>query len=251
MQWFIDCMLVNTGASALRPDATKVSSAFMLLNVQIVLLRLCEPFVIDEKKHHLIDPGFLTSSEAHCGVYATSGDDLVSRLGEVSAESAAGKYEPKNAFIPQCFFFCARSIQLGIVPLLSSHENLLRHISHTHWELSSQHRDIRSDPHFCILVSKQRSSEVAIFQEDLISDTMRFCNLMARVLHQMSDETLSQTPEHFVDNICDTLMSVAKMKPKLLRGLEIRYVFKLVVKLLSAKYATVRTCTIRSNLGRN
>ena len=108
-----------------------------------------------------------------------------------------------------------------------------------HYDLSTQNRDIQSDPHFCILVSKQRANEVALFQEELISDTMRFCNLMARVLHLSPDDVLSQIPEHFVDNVCDTLMSVAKMKPKLLRGLEIRYVFKLVVKLLSSKYASV------------
>jgi hypothetical protein len=42
-----------------------------------------------------------------------------------------------------------------------------------------------------------------------------------------------------VDNICDILMSVAKMKAKLLRGLELRHVFKMVVKLLSPTYASV------------
>ena len=230
-------MLVNTGASAMRPDPTKVSSSAMLLNVSVVLLKLCEPFVVDEGKHKLIDTGFVSDPTAHREMYITSGDDAVPRLGELSSSNS--KYEPKNAFIPQCFFLAARSLHLSIVPLLSQHENLLRHISHAHWELNNQNRDIQSDPHFCILVSKQRANEVALFQEELISDSMRFCNLMARVLNQIPDETLSQMPEHFVNNVCDILMSVAKMKPKLLRGLDVRYVFKLVVKLLSPKYANV------------
>ena len=90
-----------------------------------------------------------------------------------------------------------------------------------------------------MMVSRQRSNEVALFQEELIADTMRFSNLMARFLLGVPDETLSQMPEHFVYNVCDVLMSVARMKPKLLRGLDARYVFKMVVKLLSPKYTGV------------
>ena len=220
MKWIVDCMLVNVHASAMRPDPTKVSSASLLMNLQVLLLKLCEPFVLDGKKHKLIDPGFVSSPDDHCGVYATSGDDSVSRLGESVA--SASTYAPQNSFIPQCFFFCARSIHLGIIPVLSHHETLLRHIAHTHYELTNQNRDIHSDPHFCLLVSKQRSNEVALFQEELVHDTIRFCDLMAKVLLEMPDATLSQMPEHFVDNICAVLMGVAKMKPKLLRGVEVR-----------------------------
>lgn len=252
MAWFVDCLLVNTGATAMRPDPTRVSSSAMLLNVSVVLLKLCEPFVLDEKKHHLIDPGFVSSLTDSQGVFPTRGDDALPRLGETDGEGVAsnGVYEPKNAFIPQCFFFAARSLALAIVPMLSLHENLLRHISHQHWELSNQNRDVQSDPNFCILVSRQRSSEVALFQEEMVVDTLRFCNLMAKVLYNMDDESLRRMPEHFVDNVCDILMSVAKLKPKLLRGMEFRSVFEMVVKLLSPKYASmVRNYNLRAMLG--
>lgn len=222
----------------MRPDATKVAVSAMLLNTSVVLLKLCQPFVMDEKKHHLIDSGFVSSPKDNGGIFPTSGEDFLPRLGEITEEEAPN-FAPKNAFIPQCFFLTARSLALGIVPMLSHHENLLRHISHLHWELSNQNRDIHSDPHFCILVSKQRSGEVALFQEEMIADSLQFFNLMARILTQMSDEELRKMPEHFCDNICDALESVAKMKPKVLRGLELRFVFKMVVKLLSPKYATV------------
>lgn len=237
MQWFIDCLLVNTGATAMRPDQTKVSSTNLLVNSTIILLKLCEPFVNDPKKHKLIHPGFVSAPDAHKGVFATSGDDAVSRLGETVASTSS--YAPNNSFIPLCFFLCARSLHLSIVPLLSYHENLLRHISHAHWELNSQNRDIHSDPHFCLLISKQRSNEVALFQEEFVHDTMRFCNLLCKVMLEMPDCTLSQMPEHFVDNVCDILMGIAKIKPKLLRGAELRNVFQLVVKLLSPTYASV------------
>eukprot|EP00339_Tiarina_fusa_P025566 CAMPEP_0117009760 /NCGR_PEP_ID=MMETSP0472-20121206/8773_1 /TAXON_ID=693140 ORGANISM="Tiarina fusus, Strain LIS" /NCGR_SAMPLE_ID=MMETSP0472 /ASSEMBLY_ACC=CAM_ASM_000603 /LENGTH=1113 /DNA_ID=CAMNT_0004712117 /DNA_START=80 /DNA_END=3421 /DNA_ORIENTATION=- len=250
LQWVTDCMLVNPGATAMRPDPTKVSSSSLLLNVSVVLLKLCEPFVSDEKKHRLIDAGFVSSPSHHKGIYATTGDDALPRLGGTPDDASMDAFSPKNAFIPQCFFLTARSLALGIVPLLSQHENLLRHISHQHWELTSQNRDLHSDPHFSILVSRQRSNEVALFQEEMVVDTMRFCNLMAKVLVGLPDDTLKLMPEHFCDNICDILMDVAKMKPKILRGLGLRYVFQLVVKLLSPTYASmVRNYNLRAMLG--
>jgi ubiquitin conjugation factor E4 B len=252
MNWIVDCMLVNPGATAMRPDTSKVSSSAMLLNTSIVLLKLCEPFVLDEKKHHLIDPGFISSPKDNQGVFPTQGDDALPRLGEADSSMTDNlpPYAPKNGFIPQCFFFTARSLALAIVPMLSQHENLLRHISHQHYELNNQNRDIQSDPHFCILISRQRSNEVALFQEEMIVDTLRFCNLMAKVLDEMDDANLRNMPEHFVDNICDIVMSIAKLKSKLLRGMEFRYVFSMVVKLLSPKYAgMVRNYNLRAMLG--
>ncbi|KAL3935323.1 MAG: hypothetical protein SGBAC_009136 [Bacillariaceae sp.] len=251
LSWFTDCFLLNTGATAMRPDATKVASSNMLLNTSVVLLKLCDPFVRDEKKHKLIDPGFVPSPQHNGGIFPTTGDDFLPRLGETSDEDTPmAEYSPKNTFVPQCFFLTARSLALGIVPMLSHHENLLRHISHLHWELGSQNRDVQSDPHFCIMVSKQRSGEVALFQDEMVTDTLNFLDLMAKLLTEMPDSLLKQMPEHFADNICDALESVAKMKPKALRGLELRHVFKMVVKLLSARYATmVRNYNLRATLG--
>ena len=259
LHWIQDCLLVNTGATAMRPDATKVSSTSLLLNVSVALLKLCEPFVMDEKKHKLIDAGFVSSAEHHGGIFPISGDNALPRLGESNNNNNNDddggdgmrmneEYNPKNAFIPTCFFFTVRSLALGILPMLSHHENLLRHISHQHWQLSSQHRDIHSDPHFCILVSKQRSNEVALFEEEMAKASLGFCNLIAKFLHQLPDDILRTMPEHFVDNICDVLMGVAKMKPKLLRGMELRYVFALVIKLLSPTYASVSTVFVSTNI---
>jgi ubiquitin conjugation factor E4 B len=249
MQWFNDCMLVNPGATAMRPDPTKVSSQAMLLNTSVVLLKLCEPFVLDETKHHLIDPGFVSSTKDNKGIFPTSGDEALPRLGENAAGSTV-EYAPKNAFIPQCFFLTARSLALAIVPMLSQHENLLRHISHLHWQLRSSNGDFQSDPHFSILMARQRSNEVALFQEEMIVDTLRFCNLMAKVLYEMDDDSLRHMPEHFVDNICDMLTQIADLKPKVLRGMEFRHVFSMVVKLLGPKYANmVRNYNLRATLG--
>jgi Ubiquitin elongating factor core len=250
LAWFTDALLVNTGASALRPDPSKVSSTSLLLNISMMLLKLCHPFVIDESKHHLIDGGFVSSSEAHGGVFCTVGDDAVPRLGgtESGTATATTAYNPRNAFIPHCFFFCARSLHFGIVPLLRVYEHLMRHISHVVHEVTSAGRDIHAEPQFAGMISRQRGEEVALFQEEMLEATLTFCNFTAKVLNDMDDATIATMPEEFVSDICDILMLIAYFKPEALAGHEFRYVFKLVVKLLSPMYANVSWKTFAKSL---
>mmetsp|Transcript_7103 Transcript_7103/g.8233 ORF Transcript_7103/g.8233 Transcript_7103/m.8233 type:complete len:1179 (-) Transcript_7103:398-3934(-) len=257
-KWFADYQLVNPAATGMRPDyGTKVSSPSLLLNVSIVLLKLCEPFVSDKKKHNLIDPLFVLSADDNFGVFPTqeSGNDSLPRLGGDEGDGndimAATPYNPKNTFIPQCLFYAARSIALGIAPLLSQHENLLRNISHRNWMVHNSNGDLQSDPQFRMLILRQRSHEVSLFQEEMVVDTLQFCDLMAKILYEMeNDDILRNMPEFFVVNVCDILMDVAKFQAKLLRGLQFRYVFKMVVKLLSPKYAhMVRNYNLRAKLG--
>lgn len=252
LQWFTDAMLVNVGATATRPDPSKVSCNSLLINVSVALLKLCDPFVNDESKHYLIDAGYVTSTAAHQGIFPLTGDDAIRPLGSQGDDDEAGgaasgsnsdamdTYNPKNPFISSLFFLTTRSLNLGVASLLSQHENLLRHISHAHWMISSRNGDLQSDPHFAMYVSRQRSNEVALFEPDMVKDTLRFLNLLAKVLVNLNDEQLATMPEDFVRIICDVVMSIAKLKAKELRGLEFRDTFALVVKLLSPDYAKVR-----------
>jgi Ubiquitin elongating factor core len=204
------------------------------------MLKLCEPFIGNEKKQHLIDPGFVSSAKDHGGVYAMR-DDGAPRLGEVDAASMPTDYNPKNAFIPICFFLCARFIHLGYAHQFATHTSLMRHIHHMHWEAHNNNRNLDTDDTYMRMLTAQRTQEVTIFQEEVVTDSLRFCHVMAKILFEMDDETLRLMPEHFVSDTCDMIMGVAKLKPKALRGLEFRFVFKLVVKLLSPKYAGVRS----------
>ena len=248
MTWVVDALTVNSGATAMRPDYSKVSKAPTLINLSAVLLKLCEPFILNGAKIALIDPGFVSVAEVHGGVYATNGDGAVSRLGENPEPTQ--EYNPKNTFIPQCFFFAARSLHLGFVPLSSFHHNLLRQISHLHYDLRQRNTDIASDPRFSNLISMQRANEVTLFLDEMVSSTLRFCNLMASFLLGLNDDQLRTMPEHFVDDICDILMFIAKMKPKYLLGHEFRDIFRMVVKLLSPTYAAlVRNYNLRAKLG--
>jgi ubiquitin conjugation factor E4 B len=182
-------------------------------------------------------------------VYTTTGDDAVPRLGE-NPTPPSHPYKPKNSFIPQCFYFAARVLSFGIVPLSSFQYNLLRNISHHHWELRNRNADVRSDPNLQRLMAMQRANEITLYAEEMVADTLRFCNLMAGTLLKMDDDQLCLMPEFFVDDICSILQHMAKMKPELLNGADFRNVFQMVVKLLSPKYAhMVRNYNLRAKLG--
>lgn len=238
MQWIIDALLVNVGASAMRPDRTKVSNPQTLLNLSVVLLKLCEPFVSDEKKSLLIDPGFVSSETDNGGVFfPLSGDDAVTRLGD--NPTLPESYNPKNRFIPQCFFFTARALHLGIVPGAAYHTSLLRQISHMHWSLRQRNVDLQSDPQFNHMLTMQHANEASLLAPEALADTLRFFNLSAGVLLRMDDSQLPLMPEHFVDNICDFMTFVSRMSANTMKGLDFGNVFKMVVKLLSPKYAHV------------
>ena len=109
-----------------------------------------------------------------------------------------------------------------------------------HWEAHTNNTSLDTNDNYMRLITAQRTQEVTLFQEEVVTDSLRFCNLMSRLLLEVDDDTLRLMPEHFVDDTCDIIMGIARLKPKMLRGLEFRYVFKLVVKLLSPKYAGVR-----------
>jgi len=74
--------------------------------------------------------------------------------------------------------------------------------------------------------------------------TLRFLNFTARVLFEMEDAVLRTMPEEFVSDICDIMLGAAMQCPRQLAGIEFRYVFQLMVKLLSPTYSSVSSIVI-------
>jgi Ubiquitin elongating factor core len=230
----------------------------------MLLLKLCQPFVNANDKQHLIDPQFVlnTTVKPHGGVFDVTGDHAIPRLGGTMIESSTS-YNPKNAFIPFCFFFCAHTLHLSIVPGLRQNENLLRHISHYHHEIMARNGGehgggsdaIQNDPRFASLIARQRSEDVSLFQEEYIDMVLQFTNFTAKVLYDyMTPENTNENdnmdnsaivianmPEEFISDICDIVLTIVTLKPKVLSGHDFRFMFQLFVKLLSPQYATVCT----------
>jgi len=246
MQWFTDALLVNVGANALRPDKTKVSNTQTLQNISIVLLKLCEPFMKDASRIH---PGFVSSPEHHGGIFVSTGDNAIPRLSE-NTDSSQEPYNPKNTFIPMCFFLCVRSLHLGAVANSAYHSNIVRQVNHMAWNLRQRNSDVMSDPQFNHVLSMQFANEVSLLSTDAVVDILRFFNLSAGFLLQIDDKALPLMPEHMVEDICSFVVFVTRFAAADLQSVELGNVFKCVVKLLSPKYAsTVRNYNLRAKLG--
>jgi len=249
MDWFRDALLVNSGAAAMRPDRSKVSDQATLINVTVALLKLCEPFLANDKKAGLIDPDFVSSPSDHGGLYATEGDDAIPRLAE-NPPSPAQPYAPKNSFIPLCFFLAARSIHLSVIPALDLHESLLRWSSRAYHDAQARGDNGRTDPDFNRYLARVLAHEVTIFSPGLLSDSLRFSNAMSGLLLRITDDELARMPEHFIDDLCDCVTMMSHSKPEAMRGVDVANVFKVVVKLLSPSYAKlVRNYNLRAKLG--
>jgi ubiquitin conjugation factor E4 B len=238
IQWLIDALLLNVAADAMRPDRSKVSSEELLMNLSIVLLKLCEPFIDDVKKAALVDPGFVCSSESHGGIYELTGDNALPRLGEnVTVEGMT--YSPKNSFIPLCFFFCSRSLALSVVPGGSRYENIVRNVSFTYRTIRQQNGDMRTDPRFERVLQLQYSKEIVMMSPTFIADVSRFYNMAAGIFLQMSKDQLKTMPEHIVDDMCSVLDYASSFAGKLLAGSDFGNLFRLTVTLLSKDYSNV------------
>jgi len=257
MQWIADALTVNAGATAMRPDKSKCSHPQTLLNLTAALLKLCEPFIANPAKSKLIDPRFVSCSAAHRGVFNIQGDDAVSRLSDESSEDMANAdiplkdYNPKNAFIPQCYFYTSRALHLGLIASSSHHLNIQRQVSNTAWNIRQRNGDITSDPQFNHILTHQYANEATIMSPELLSDGLRFFSMSSGYLQELTQEQLGLMPEHMVDDACELTSFCTKMDAKgVMVGLEFGNLFGLVVKLLSPDFAkTVRNYNLRAKLG--
>jgi ubiquitin conjugation factor E4 B len=239
IQWFIDALLLNGAADAMRPDRSKVSSEELLTNLSVVLLKLCEPFIDDEKKAALVDPGFVCSTtECHGGLYDLTGENTLPRLGE-NVTNSGMVYNPKNSFIPICFFFCSRSLALSVVPGGSRYENIVRNVYHIHRTIRQQNGDPRTDPRFDRILQLQYCKEIVMMSPTYIADVSRFYNVAAGILLNMDKEKLKTMPEHIVDDMCSVLVYASSFAGQLLAGSDFGNTFRLTVTLLSKDYAHV------------
>ena len=256
MLWFRDAFLVNGGADAYRVDHSRVSDPVTLLNITVVLLKLCEPFLTSEEKLSLIDPGFVSSPDDHGGVYTSEGDDAVTSLAQ-NPPAPPKPYAPKNSFIPQCFFFAARSIHLSLCPALELHERIGHAYGRAFNQARSRGDNPRQDPDANRAVALQLAVEATIFSPDLLGDALRFSNAMGGLLLRVEDDNLARMPEFFVDDLCNfvtklsqSVMVGAQDGANAMQGVDLGNVFRAMVKLLSPSCAKlVRNYNLRAKLG--
>ncbi|PRW05883.1 putative ubiquitin conjugation factor E4 [Chlorella sorokiniana] len=129
LNWLAAALDSNLERTKMRPDPKKMSTDGFALNLALVLLRCCDPFVdpASGKAWGKLDVRYACDPAARL---KHSPDDT--RLAATSEEVAAwfaeagppadGKYH----FICECFFMAARALQLGVVQCLEARQDLAR-----------------------------------------------------------------------------------------------------------------------------
>lgn len=249
IQWLTDALLVNAKADAMEKDPTKISSEELLYNLSVVLLKLCDPFVSKPEKAALIDPGFVSSPKSHGGVYELAGDNALTRLGDNISHSEDG-YNPKNSFIPLCFFFCSRALALSIVPGMAYYHRTSLHVSRMGWHIRSANGDLYSDRRFNHVLQSKCAMGIVVKSPTFATDVFRFYNAVAGFLLRLDSDQLKTMPEHMVSDACAVLDFASHHTTGLLSGIDFGNSFRLTVKLLSKDCAKlVRNYNLRASLG--
>lgn len=264
LTWLEQSMHVNAERAKENPDVNITSSNGMMLNLTMVLLRLCGPFLPPEsKKSHLINAEFLGVQSP---VFPFDATKLLGNTSEVDARRVANVSSDFN-FITRCYFITARAIHLGPVAAIGQYMRLLRQLQYFQSRMNDN-ADPRLRAHFDTLATSKMVLDAELLHPDLLHELMRFVLLSSAVVTSiccgknasssdgqlelpLSDPVqnalLKHIPEHIVDDICAVLVFVARLQPKVLQTFALDELLKMILIILSSP-AYVRSPHLRAKM---
>ncbi|RHZ42427.1 hypothetical protein DYB26_012848, partial [Aphanomyces astaci] len=178
IQWLEQAMVVNVEGSKENPNPALVSTAGMLINLNVVLLRLCGPFLPPSTKHALIDATFWKCCSSPLFPQDTT------KLVAPSSSSEQQQPAPPSAalasfnFITQCFFLTLRAVHIGPVATIGKYMRLLRQLSYMQNHMDD---DPRGRAQFEMLAATKMIIDAKLLQPELLHDLVRFALLSANV----------------------------------------------------------------------
>ncbi|RHY07036.1 hypothetical protein DYB36_005379 [Aphanomyces astaci] len=240
IQWLEQAMVVNVEGSKENPNPALVSTAGMLINLNVVLLRLCGPFLPPSTKHALIDATFWKCCSSPLFPQDTT------KLVAPSSSSEQQQPAPPSAalasfnFITQCFFLTLRAVHIGPVATIGKYMRLLRQLSYMQNHMDD---DPRGRAQFEMLAATKMIIDAKLLQPELLHDLVRFALLSANVTCRLclspngnavalagldllplvtpADALLvPSVPEHVVEDILSIMLFVARFAPDELKSFE-------------------------------
>ena len=115
LQWFAETLRRNLGRSKLQINPILTASHGFMLNLSMVLLMLCEPFLEGGKGREKIEWDYLVqgrldnAEETKC----IEADGAAGSSGAMATEGKLGSEPRKFHFICECFFLTLKALQLG------------------------------------------------------------------------------------------------------------------------------------------
>lgn len=270
LAWLEQAVQVNAERAKENPDANVASSNGMILNLTMVLLRLCGPFLApDSTKHRLIDVGYLATQNA---VFPADVTRLLAQAEGVDHQQQQDDRRPASAssfnFITRCYFLTARAVHLGPVGIMGQYMRLLRQLSYFQSRMNAPNADPRLRPHFDQLATSKMIMDAELLHPELLNELLRFVLLSCKVVNRLcvgdtsdvaavelplaapsshANSALPFLPEDVVDDICSALIFVARLEPKALNGLAFDELLMMILVFLSSP-AYVRSPHLRAKM---
>ena len=224
MRWVTETIAYNTEAEKGRPSLLIASSDGFRNNFAAIMLRICRPVISDIEKLKKVDWNYLQSEEA-LTIFKSDSTKLAPKsLCEDAMEESPGK---EFNFITQSFFMTWRAIHLGPAQQCSGYINILRMLNHFRDGLES------GEPRAFHALLQKICIDVNLLAQTMLSDLVQYSSMASEALLMMLDDgfqdsrewyqseknitrdsrrLLTIIPEHFLEDIFDVLLFVAKME---------------------------------------
>eukprot|EP00644_Phytophthora_capsici_P013443 jgi/Phyca11/568556/estExt2_Genewise1.C_PHYCAscaffold_290239 len=256
LAWLEQAMQVNVERAKENPDANITATNGMFVNLTMVLLKLCGPFLAPRsKKAQLIKTEYLTTQNplfpydetrlVGTGTDNTSGQDDRSILNTSDFN-----------FITRCYFITARAMHLGPVGMMGQYMRLLRQLSYFQSRMNAPNADPRLKAHFDQMAAAKMIMDAELLHPDFLHEMIRFSLLTCAVVNSICtgsnvfdastlelplsapdmkvNTVLKHVPEHLVDDLCSVLKFVARLQPKALNAFELNELLKMIIIFLSS-----------------
>jgi ubiquitin conjugation factor E4 B len=258
LAWLEQAMQVNAERAKENPDVNVTSTNGMFVNLTMVLLKLCGPFLAPKsKKAQLIKTEYLATRNVLFPFDET-------RLVSAGAEDAASQQDDRQAmsagdfnFITRCYFITARALHLGPVGIMGQYMRLLRQLSYYQSRMNAPNADPRLRAHFDQMAAAKMIMDAELLHPDLLHEMLRFSLLTCAVVNSIctgagvydggaslqlplsspdpeANAALKYLPEHLVDDLCTALKFVARLQPKALSAFELKELLKMIIIFLSS-----------------
>ncbi|KAF4033007.1 U-box domain [Phytophthora infestans] len=257
LAWLEQAMQVNAERAKENPDANITSTNGMFVNLTVVLLKLCGPFLApNSKKAQLIKTAYLTTQNPLFPFDET-------RLVGSGAENAAPQLDDRQAlsssdfnFITRCYFITARAMHLGPVGMMGQYMRLLRQLSYFQSRMNAPDADPRLKAHFDQMATAKMVMDAELLHPDLLHEMIRFSLLTCGVVSSIctgstafdqssldlplpapdteTNALLKYIPEHLVDDLSSVLKFIARLQPKALAAFELKKLLRMILIFLSS-----------------
>ncbi|KAG6950518.1 hypothetical protein JG688_00014116 [Phytophthora aleatoria] len=257
LAWLEQAMQVNAERAKENPDANITATNGMFVNLTMVLLKLCGPFLApNSKKAQLIKTDYLATQNPLFPFDET-------RLVGAGTENAASHQDDRQAlnisdfnFITRCYFITARAMHLGPVGMMGQYMRLLRQLSYFQSRMNSPNADPRLKAHFDQMAAAKIIMDAELLHPDFLHEMIRFSLLTCAVVNSCctgstvfdhstlelplpapdtnKNTLLKYIPEHLVDDLSSVLKFIARLQPKALNAFELKELLRMILIFLSS-----------------